>query len=165
MPPPPTIQGLDDLIEALLREDLRLLRRAECSLLVVCQPPRPLGTILVHYQGGMEGKRALGLAGELAERHEARLVVLTIESDAVRAAELSATAQAYLGGFAVASVDAVQEKGAPDSELKVLERAETEGADAIVIGHEPYGLLHRLLSSDLVEQVALDTHLPVLVAR
>ena len=155
----------DDLIEVLLREDLLLLRRSECSLLVVCRPPRPLGTILVNYQGGLDGKRALGMAGELAERTAAGIVVLTIEGDVVRAAELTGTAREYLGGFDLSSVDTIEEKGVPDSEEKILERAETEGADAIVIGHEPYGFLDRLLNRDLVEQVALDTHLPVLIVR
>ena len=127
----------DDLIEVLLREDLRLLRRSECSLLVVCRPPGSLGAILVNYQGGLEGKRALGMAGELAERTGARIVVLSIEGDAVRAAELTGTAREYLGGFDLPSVDTIEEKGVPDSEEKILERAETEGADGITI-HRKY---------------------------
>ncbi len=155
----------DALVEALIKEDLSLLRRAECSVMVVCRPPQPVNTVLVNYQGGLEGKRALGMAGELAELNSARVVVFSVEGDIARATEWTATATGYLNGFDLASVDTIEQKGVPDSEARILETAESEGADVIVIGHDPYGILDRLLSRDVAEQLALYTHLPLLIAR
>lgn len=153
------------LVEALLKEDLALLRQAECSILVVCRPPRPIETVLVSYQGGLEGKRALNMAGELAERHTAKVVVVSIEGDIASAIQQTTTAAAYLRGFELSSVQAIEQRGAPESEEKILEIAESKKADMLVIGHDPYGILDRLLNRDIVEQIALDTHLPLLIAR
>lgn len=54
--------GDDPVAAAILEEEMPLLRRAECMVLVVCRPLRPIRHVLVNYQGGIEGKSALRIA-------------------------------------------------------------------------------------------------------
>ena len=163
----PTEGGAQDdpVAAAILAEELPLLRRAECMVLVVCDVRLPIKHVLVNYQGGVEGKSALRIAGELAERNAARVVVISIEPDIGRAAALTAVAQEYLKGFRLPSVDIVERSGDPESETEIFEAAESSKADIVVVGNRPYGLLDRFFGKITPEQIALDTELPLLIAR
>ncbi|MEW6752317.1 MAG: universal stress protein [Candidatus Latescibacterota bacterium] len=151
--------------EAVVAEDRAVLRQAECALLVVCLPPRPVGTVLVDYQGGLEGKAALRLAGSWAEAVRVRLAVVSLGGDAASTAALCSHAQEYLGTFDLVAVEASPRVGSPDSEAAILLAARELGADMIVVGAQRYGLVDRLFSRDVAEHLALSTDLPLLVAR
>jgi nucleotide-binding universal stress UspA family protein len=164
MPTEGVAQG-DPLAEALLHDELPLLRKAESSVLVVCSPPRTIHNVLVVYHGGTDGKAALRLAGVLGERAEARLHVLAVQRNLMEAEELTASAEQYLAAYDVGSVTTLERSGAPDSEGQVLEAADAVEADLIIVGDEPYGLLERFFGEATAERLALATHIPVLVAR
>ena len=116
----PTEGGTEDkgLMEELWDNDLTLLRQAECNMLVVVGTVRETRTILVNYQGGLEGKMALRLAGAWGEKAAARVVALSIDSDPARAASLTNSATQYLKGYALVEVKAVERPGDPNSELR-----------------------------------------------
>ncbi|MFW6163518.1 MAG: universal stress protein [Planctomycetota bacterium] len=155
----------DPLAKALLHDELPLLRKAESAVLVVCSPPKAPENVLVSYQGGMEGKAALRVAGHLAEAAEAAVHVLSVHGDLAEAERLAAVASEYLGGYDLPSLQTLGQTGSPASTGKVLDVAEETAADLIVIGDEPYGLLEHFFGEDTAERVALATHTPVLVAR
>lgn len=155
----------DPVAAAMLHNGLPLLRGAECSLLIVAEPPRNLNRVLVNYQGGIAGKAALRMAGELAELTSAELVVLSIQRDLPLAAMLIGTAEEYLKGFRLTSVKCIADKDSPDSESDILDFAHSEEAGIIILGEEPYGFWHRIMGQATAEEVALATRIPVLIAR
>lgn len=154
------------LVAAVMAEELPLLRKSECSVLVVSRPPRQLQNVLVNYQGGVDGKAALRIAGELAEAHKAAATVLSIHGDARQASTLTGAAANYLEGFEVLNVLERQEVGDRESAAGViLEQAASLDPDLLVLGGEPYGFWDHVLSRDTGEELALATDLPVLIAR
>lgn len=146
-------------------DGLALLRRAECSLLLVSRPPTEIGKILVNYQGGLEGKRALQLAGEVATRAGARLAVLSISSDPREVTRLTAMAADYLSAFNLPDIERIEYGGPADDFGKILEAADETRADLIALGADIHGLLEHFLSRDVVERLALETDVPLLIAR
>jgi nucleotide-binding universal stress UspA family protein len=162
----PTEQDTDDpLTRATLDRELPFLRGAACSVLAVSQPPSEITKILVDYQGGAIGRTALNVVGELASGLGADVAVMAVKGDVAEAARLATAGEAYLQPFHLNHIDRVEKTGVPDSRGDILSFAESEGADMIVIGEEPVGLLDRLLGQDTADQVALATNLPVLIAR
>lgn len=155
----------DPLARSLLHDELPLLRKAESSVLVICKDPEPLRDILVVYQYGMEGKDALRLAGAIAEKTGAGLHVLSHGGDATEAELITSTAAEYLRGFDIDSVNTLDRHATPSSQTEVIEAAGEINAGLIVIGDEPYGLLERFFGGATAESLALQTEIPVLIAR
>ncbi|MFO7897678.1 MAG: universal stress protein [Planctomycetota bacterium] len=155
----------DDLAEALLHEGLPLFRKAESMLLVVCDPPEPLEKILVNYQPGLEGKQALRTAAWIAERTCRRLAVCCIRREASDADELSAIARRYVKAFDLEDVEMIEKTGGPENHNEILEATRSAGANFIVLGNESHNLFERLFRPPDTEEVALETRIPVLVAR
>jgi nucleotide-binding universal stress UspA family protein len=153
----------DPLVAAMLEEERPLLRKAECAVLVVCRPPQPIHNILVNYQGGVRGKMALRMAGEVALRYNARVTVSSVKETPLDVRLLMA--QQYLEGFRLSAIDLEERTGNPQSETGILQVAESSKADMIVLGEDPYGLLDRFLNKTVTEEVVLATELPVLISR
>ena len=63
----------DPVVAAVLQVERPLLRSAECMLLAVARPPEPVGSLLVNYEGGIGGKSALRVAGEIAMHASAKV--------------------------------------------------------------------------------------------
>jgi nucleotide-binding universal stress UspA family protein len=162
-----TTKAADPLLQAIRHAELPLLHKAECLILVVYQSPRPIRKIMVDYQGGIEGKTALRAAGEVALRTSAAVTVLSMDLDPGDAGVMAATAASYLGGFGLSSVETISRVGQPESAMEVVRAAESTEADLLVVGGERHGLLHWLRdrATPDPEDVALSTHIPVLIAR
>lgn len=165
--PPQGTKDADPLLQAVSHAEWPLLHRAECMVLVVHQHPQPIGRILVDYQGGTEGKDALRAAGEVAIRASAAVTVLSVDGDRSIAEALSTTAERYLAGFGLASIQAIEQVGQSGDPAEVARVAESTAADLIVIGGERHGLLNWLrdLTTADPHDVAVLTQIPVLVAR
>ena len=146
-------------------ETLPLLRRAECSVLAVFEPPTPLRNILVCYEGGVEGKAALRLSGHLAEKAGAKVWVFPVGNRIDRLVMLDSVAESYLGAFDLPGVGILPEAAPTKSESLMVEAGKETNADVIVIGSEPYGLFQRFMGEATAEALALDTTIPVLLAR
>jgi nucleotide-binding universal stress UspA family protein len=153
------------LAAAIWQDELSLLRKAECSILVVNQPFRPVGKVLVNYQGKIEGKAALRLAGEIAVRCSADVGVLSLSGDVAQSADHVATAGEYLKGFPLGSVELMNQGGDPESESAILSAADSWGADLIIIGEEPHGFLGNFFGQEPAEQMVQRAEFPILIAR
>lgn len=166
LPPEPT-EGAEHLLRAVRHAELPLLHKAECLVLVVCRPPRPIRKILVDYQGDTMGKTALRVAGEVAMRASAAVTVHCVDGDPRNAGVLSATAERYLAGFGLSSVATVMQVGQPGSATEIAQAAKSTEADLVVIGGEGHGLLNWLRdrTGPDPEDVAFFTQIPVLVVR
>jgi len=165
--PPQATKDAEPLLQAMRHAELPLLHKAECLILVVHQPPRPIRKILVEYQGGTEGKAALRAAGEVATRTSAAVTVLSVDADPGDAEVLAATAESYLAGFGLSSVETINRVGQSEPAMEVARAAESTEADLVVVGGERHGLLDWLRDRTTPdpEDVALSTHIPVLIAR
>jgi nucleotide-binding universal stress UspA family protein len=157
----------EPLCKAIRHNELPLLPRAECLVLVVYEDPAPIRSVLVDYQGGTAGKTALRAAGEIAIHTSAAVTVLSVERAADLAELLTASAKRYLDGFGIPTITTIERLGEPGSEEEVLEVAESTGADLVVIGGEQYGMLKwlRARTAPHPEEISEALHKPVLIAR
>jgi nucleotide-binding universal stress UspA family protein len=165
--PPEPGEGTEPLLQAVRNAELPLLHKAECLVLVVCRPPRPIKRIVVDYEGGTAGKAALRAAGEVALRAAATVTVLCIDGDIRNAGCLASSAERYLEGYGLSSVAAVSQVGQKGSASEISHAAKSAEADLVVIGGEHHGLLNWLRdrTGPDPEVVATFTQIPVLVAR
>lgn len=155
----------DDVAAGLIRRELPVLRKAECAILAVDQPPRPVRKIMAQYSEGPAAKTMLRLAATWAEKLDAALTVLTVQNDVARATELAAAAEEYLKGFNLSSVETHPEKGPTDSKIPILAAADALGPDMIAMGEEGHSFLERFLGMNVAERTALATPIPLLICR
>lgn len=163
----PTDADADRTAEAarVLSNERPVLRKAECALLVVSQPPTPIRKILARYEEGSTGKAMLRMVAAIAERYHAHLGLLTIENDPVKATRLAAAAEEYVKGFDIPSVETLAQAGPTGSTVWIQQVAESFDADLIAMGEEGHNLLERLFGENLAEQTALSTSIPLLIVR
>lgn len=147
------------------KDYVRTIREAESSLAVVSEEPREMRKVLVAYEGGPEGKSALRLTGELAQRTGAEVVVSARHGDVAEAGRLENIARTYFEGFRDLNVSTRKATKGVGSESETIRIAETEDADAIVVGGDTYGMMDRFLDTVTPEDFALKTRLPVFVSR
>ena len=159
--------GDEPVCKAIRHNELPVLHKAECLILVVYRDPAPIQSVLVDYHGGSEGKAALRAAGELAIRASAAVTVLSIDQARDNAGMLAASGKRYLAGFGISAINTIERLGEPDSETEVLHAAESIGADLVVVGGERHGLLGWLLRGvgTHPEEISAALGRPVLIAR
>jgi nucleotide-binding universal stress UspA family protein len=130
-------------------------------------------TILAAIDGSKHAEKALALATELAQKHRARLILLTVysqdyvpevsgigmvasfptdseqEREAAENVLAQADEQAERAGFAGA--ETIVRKG--DAASQILEVAESEGVDTIILGSHGHGTLVGLLVGSVSTKV------------
>jgi nucleotide-binding universal stress UspA family protein len=163
--PTETQKQTDDSAGRLIHNELPVLRRAECALLVVNQPPRPVERIVAQYEGGWEGKSLLRFTGALAEQYGARVGILTVRSDIAEATQWVSAAADYLKGYQLPSLETFPLSGPVESTDHVARAAASFGADLIAMGETGHGFLGRFLGQNVAERTALATTMPLLIAR
>ena len=163
--PPEEAADESDLAAGLIKRERPVLSQAECSLLIVRQPPEPIDRVLVHYEGDIWGKAALQRAGLAAKCYEAALSVLAVDDDTAEAAALASAAEEYLQGFNLTALDSISERSGSDLDEQVLSAAAEQDADLVVMGEAGHGLLARFLGKNATEKVALEAQVPLLIAR
>lgn len=151
--------------EEAVDDHLEVVRSAEAAVLTVSAPPQEWSRVFVEYRGGIPGKSALRLAGELATRCEAVLVIDCVHGDVAEAGRLTNIAERYYQGFPRLTFESWPRSGVTESETAVIDAAGEAGADLLVVGGEPYGALDRIVQSPTPEDYARKTNLPVLIAR
>jgi nucleotide-binding universal stress UspA family protein len=155
----------DPVAATIWNEERPLFERAECMLLVVCDPPHRVEKVLVNYQGGLAGKHALRAACAVAERLGHRLAIMSVDSDPLEAKLRVAAAEQYAAGFNVSAVETAGQLGGKPHEAEILDAVEQLSANFVVLGAEPRDLLSRLFQPSETEEIVLATRLPVLIAR
>ena len=91
--------GEELVCRAIRHDEMPLLHKAECLVLVAYRDPAPIQSVLVDYPGGTEGKAALRAAGEVAIRTSAAVTVLSVNGSRENAEMLTSSARRYLEGF------------------------------------------------------------------
>ena len=160
----------DLLVVGLTDQDmdtLSLLRNADCMILAVHQAPVSLRRILVDYQGGLEGKAALRMAGEVASRAGAALTVLCVSGDASVAGALAATAGRYLEPYGLIEVGKIEHSGSSTSQQEAFLAVKAVDADLVVVARERHGFFTELFDRATMnpENLASEMGIPVLIAR
>lgn len=164
---PECATGNEPECKAIHHDELPLLHKAECLVLVVDRDPEPIHRVLVEYHGGVAGKAALRAAGEIAKHESAAVTVLCVDPTHDNAGLLTASGKSYLSAFGISEIDTAESVGEPGSENITLRTAESVGADLIVVPAEGNGLLDwiRGRTATHPEVISETAHKPVLIAR
>jgi nucleotide-binding universal stress UspA family protein len=130
--------------------------------------------ILVAYDGGQPAKRALDLAGELAQRYGAHVGVVSVvpvhpgrspidpwDDRAVHTAELAEARRV----LATRGIEAVLHEPEGDPARTIEQVAEDGAYDTVVVGSRGLGVLSRALQGSVSEHVATHSAATVIVAR
>jgi nucleotide-binding universal stress UspA family protein len=137
-----------------------------------------LKTIVVGYDDGEPARRALDRAADIAERFGASLVVTSVTPilhDAIRSGgptdpgdsfehhkdELKA-ARDHLSGR---NVEARYQPAVGEPADTIVELADSENADLIVVGTREPGIVERLLGQSVSDSVARHAHRDVLIVH
>lgn len=160
-------KGDEPVCKAIRHDEMPLLHKAECLVLVVHRDPAPIKRVLVDYHGGTEGKAALRAAGEVAVRTSAAVTVLSVNGSREHAEMLTGSAKRYLEGFGLSDIASMESVGQPGSETEVFHAAESAAADFIVVSGEEHGMLDWLRGRAASQpgELSTDLHRPVLVVR
>lgn len=159
--------GEEPACRAIRNDEMPLLHKAECLVLVAYRDPEPIKSVLVDYHGGTEGKAALRAAGEVASRSSAAVTVLSVNGSRENAEMLTSSAKRYLEPFGIASVTSVERLGQTGSETEVLHAAKAVEADLVVVGGDGHGMLEWLRgrAASQPEELSAALQRPVLVVR
>lgn len=144
---------------------LKLIRQAECSVLVTSRPWTPVGRILLAYGGGMEGHAALRMAGAFAEKLDSEVWVLGLGNTTEDRAENVALAGKYLSGFDIEKTETSNlfKFGTSANDINTI--VQQKDMDLIVLGAKPIGLLQHFFHETTAESLAVAVRAPLLVAR
>lgn len=159
--------GEEPVCKAIRHDEMPLLHKAECLVLIVHRDPAPIRSVLVDYHGGTEGKAALRAAGEVALRTSAAVTVLSINGSREHAVMLAGSAKRYLAGFGLSDIASMERVGQTGSETEVFHASESAAADFIVVSGDGHGMLEWLRgrAASQPEELSADLHRPVLVVR
>lgn len=133
-------------------------------------------TIVVGYDGSGGARAAARLAAALAQQNRARVVVVTsfhwnFSLDAMGeqvkqvADEAQACADSLVTELREQGVEAVSEVQEGDAGRLLIQVAETQGADLLVVGRRGHGVAASLLLGSTSEYVVRRATVPVLVAH
>lgn len=126
-----------------------------------------MGTIVVAYDESAPSERALERAADLARRYEDRLVVTSVIPVLIGSADGTPGPELRQAGERVAALgieaDLVEAIGDPGQ--AIVEVAEREGAQLIVVGTREPSLVERLLGMSVSERVQRQAHCDVLIVH
>lgn len=159
--------GDEPVCKAIRHDEMPLLHKAECLVLVVHKDLEPIQNVLVDYHPGTEGKAALRAAGEVAMRTSAAVTVLSVNGSREHAEMLASSAKRYLAGFGISDIASIERVGQQGSESEVLKAAESAAADFVVISGDGHGMLKWLggRADAQPEDLSASLQRPVLVVR
>lgn len=152
----------------------KLLHGSEIPLLVVPSwtekaPQAKLGRIIVPLDGSNVSEMVLPFARRLAQVHDAALVLVHALTDREEAnrnyAEIDGHFAKLASGLDKNWVQAKVLIKRGEAEQQIVEAAESEGADLIVMSAHGYGALKRMLFGSVASKVIRTSPVPVLVAR
>ena len=126
-----------------------------------------MGTIVVAYDESAPSERALERAADLARRYEDRLVVTSVIPVLIGSADGTPGPELRQAGERVAALgieaDLVEAIGDPGQ--AIVEVAEREGAQLLVVGTREPSLVERLLGMSVSERVQRQAHCDVLIVH
>jgi nucleotide-binding universal stress UspA family protein len=150
------------LLSRLSSEFRTLIQRCARPVLAVPEKPSPLTRLLLAYDGNAKAKEALYVAAYLAGRWQAPLVVLTVAEGGSEPGRLQAEAKSYLDERGAPAL--FVEKAGAAGEM-ILETAEEEQADLIIMGGYGRSKLKNLVLGASVDQVLRESNRAMLICR
>ncbi len=137
-------------------------RHAPVPVLATVNDPRPLHTLLVAYDGSDRAKQALDIALHLVEGSDRQLIILTVDDghDDRPAASFEAAALAKERG-----IDAKRLLVKGHAAEKILNTAQEEDCDLILLGAYGRSRFLSALFGSTVDDVVHNATTPVLICR
>ena len=165
-PPQGSVQ--EDPVAAMMqKKSFPFVRKAESCVMIVSDIPCKIEKVLVNAGPVPEGKAAMRLAGEIAERSNAELAVAIAsgrneeESDVI-----AAGISRYLEAFKIPRVSMLQYEGEQRSSATILSGVADAAPDMVVLGAPTYGKLSGFFGkAGAAEDVIRNVSVPVLIAR
>lgn len=139
-----------------------VVRRAPVPVLAPHFETSPMKRLLLAYDGSEPAQKALHIAAHWAQRHEAVVVLLTVDDGGGRAHDAYAEGKAKLEALGV-SFDPLMRAGHP-AEI-VLEVAQEEACDLIALGAYGHRRFLEIFFGGTVEEVVRHAPQAVLIAR
>lgn len=138
----------------------QVTRRSATPVLLVEAASRPLGKVLVLFDGSHPANRALKLVADLVAKASLELTVLTVDDDLDRAKDTQAEALAYLDPLGLAVTYSVLPGRAAKA---AAARIEEDPVDLVVLGMRGHFVLQNLILGSTAEQLMRSVTLPVLL--
>ena len=138
-----------------------VVRQSSRPVLAAAAQPRPIGRILVAYDGSTRAGVALTIASRLAVEWQVPLLLLTVVEKKV-SQDVLAEGQAYLQPYGLPAKALLQE-GTPAAEI--LRASAEENVDLIVMGAYCHNRVQELVVGGTVGQVIRRADCPVLICR
>ena len=139
-----------------------IIHSIRVPLLLTVESHKPVKRVLIAYDGTKYIKRALEWLKEPFGNHEIALSILTVSSLPVAAAEIIDEANQILEEYP-GDITTWSEDGEPAQ--KILEVAEHDNVDMIVLGAYGQTRVRELILGSVTEEVIRQTKLPVLCFR
>ncbi len=137
-----------------------VIRRTGRPVLVASPQPRPLGRLLVAYDGGPAARQALHLTAQLASTLQLSVDVVSVREHGEEVKALLDQAGAILGHYAI-QAEYLQCQGVTSDEIVAV--AEERGSDLILVGVYRHRYLHRALLGCTLDSLLRKSSLPLLV--
>lgn len=156
----------DAVCKVIRKQESSLLRKAECLVLVVHEEIKPIANILVDYHGGIEGKAALRIAGELAICTSATVSLLCIDQIHENAEMLISSGKCYLDSFGISKITTMALSKESDYDNEIVHAVESEKADFVVLGEQD-SFLNSLFGKTVrhPEELSVVLNRPILIAH
>jgi nucleotide-binding universal stress UspA family protein len=154
-----------EFIEGMIGSSLdRVIRRSSNPCLVTPGAFKPISRLLVAYDGSGHAGQALREASELAAALKLEMTILTVTEglSPEKAAEVSKD------GVALAEDHGLEPKALVldgDAEHVILETADSEGCDMIVVGAYGHSRIRELIVGSTTHYLVARSEIPVLLVR
>jgi nucleotide-binding universal stress UspA family protein len=153
----------DKPIERLESGFRTMIRRCPRPILAVPCHVSDLKHVLLAYTDSPKAQEALYIAAYMAGKWNSDLTVLTIDQESGKAEDIQKPAREYLAGINIQAEYICQPSG--DIPTKILETAEVEACDLILIGGYKMTPILEVVLGSIVDEVLRKTKIPVLVCR
>lgn len=124
---------------------------------------RPIKKILVSYDGSVNSNKALPWAGELANRLNAALAIVTVNQDKNEGDRILKEATDYLASFKLPKVNTYIKDGNPED--KIIETSEEIHADLILMGSYGHSRIREAILGSTTVQVMRRAFVPILMVK
>ena len=140
-----------------------IVRRCSRPILAVPQNSTPMERVLLAYTDSPKAEEALYIGAYMAGKWGVSLTVLTVSQDTQNAAVLQEPAHAYLESHHIPAAFIRRDSG--QMAATILEAADENGSDLILIGGYKASPLVEVFVGSNVDEVLRTTMVPVLICR
>jgi nucleotide-binding universal stress UspA family protein len=137
-----------------------VIRRATVPVLLADEVARPMGSMVLLYDGSHPSNQALKLGIDIATHTGVALRVLSAAASEEEAAQVQEEAREYAAAF---DLDVGYRVREGDVNAAVFAELDDEPADLVLLGKKGHSLLHKLLLGSTAERLMRELEMPVLL--